>query len=268
VNHRVLALALMLGALLAMPRVAVAQARVSLLQDVTVQGPVSGDVVVVGGDVLLRSDARVSGHVISVFGEVSSETGAQVDGQVVAVASLSGLSLHPVENGSWRTGAGFRGLAIGLWLLIVNLGLLLVPGMGRVAAHHPALVSGSALLLGGMVAVTVFAALLAALGLGPMAPAAVLAIVLVGFVLKALGLAALTARLGTCCLPGAAELPLTVRASLVLALLLFVRLIPLVGGAVWTLVSVAALGGGVLTVVELARLPKRLEAVPQSTSRH
>lgn len=229
--------------------------RVALLQDIRVDGPVAGDVVAVGGDVVLAPGARVDGHVVSLFGSVHAEPGARVEGQAVAVASLAGLSLQPVGGGAWRTVVGLRTLAFGLWLLAVNFVLLAIPGLAGRAAYHPGVLTVEAGVLGLLAVVTVFAFLVAALGLGPLAPAAVVAVVFAALLVKAVGLAALTARLGTCCLPPASLLPVTARASAALLLLLLLRLVPGLGPVLWSAVSVLSFGAGVVILASRHTAP-------------
>ncbi len=246
------------------PAWAAGGSRVALLQDIRVDGPVAGDVVAVGGDVVLAPGARVDGHVVSIFGSVEAEPGARVEGQAVAVASLAGLSLQPVGRGAWRTVVGLRTLAFGLWLLAVNFVLLVIPGLAGRAAHHPGVLTLEAGGLGLLVLVTVFAFLVAALGLGSLAPPAVVAVVFAALLLKAVGLAALTARLGTCCLPPAALLPVTARASAALLLLLLLRLVPGLGPVLWSAVSVLSFGAGVVILASWHLSPAAVR-VPAET---
>jgi hypothetical protein len=71
---------------------------VAVLGTVTVNGRVRGDVVSVGGDVELGSEARVGGDVTSVGGKVIQEDGAEIDGKVSEAAvgvDLGDLDLFP-----------------------------------------------------------------------------------------------------------------------------------------------------------------------------
>ncbi len=231
----------------------------ALLEDVTVSGPVDGDVVAVAGNVTLEPGARVDGDVVAVLGRVDRRAGAEVRGRVVTVSSLAGLGLRSPGPCPLRTGIALKLLVTGGWLLAVNLVLVLFPGMARRAAGRPDLLSVESALLGVVAVLTVFTALVAVLGLGPLAPAGVVLLVVLTLVLKVLGLAALTAHLGTRLLPGLAGWPIPIRASLVLTVLLILRLVPVGGGGLWTAVSVLAIGAGVVTAAAwrgaLAPLP-------------
>ena len=219
----------------------------AILENVTVSGPVDGDVVAVAGNIRLEPGARVGGDVVAVLGRVDRRPGAEVRGRVVTVSSLAGLGLHSPGPYSLRTGIALKLLVTGGWLLAVNLVLVLFPGLARRAASDPRLLSPESALLGVVAVVTIFMALVAALGLGSLAPAAVVLLIVLTLVLKALGLAVSTVRLGLHLLPRTAGWPVTLRASLVLAVLLALRLVPGVGALLWTAVSVFALGVGVVT---------------------
>ena len=62
-----------------------AEGRVAALESLRVEERVDGDVVVLGGDVVVGREAHVTGHVVAVFGTVRMEEGARVDGRVCLV---------------------------------------------------------------------------------------------------------------------------------------------------------------------------------------
>ncbi len=246
-SSRPVLVAALLLATLALSAPAGAAGRLAVLEDVTVSGPVNGDVVVLAGDVILKPGARVAGDVVAVLGTVDRQPGAEVAGRIVAVSSVAGLGMRSLGPRSVAEAVALRVLAAGAWLLAVNIVLLLFPGMARTASESAAVLSPEAAVLGLIAALTVFMSLVAALGLGPLAPAVVVALIAVTLALKLIGLAALTARLGALLLPPHLALPVPVRASAALLALLLLRLVPVAGGLLWTAVSVLALGSGVVT---------------------
>ena len=101
-----------------------------------------------------------------------------------------------------------------------------------------------------LVAVTVFAAMVAAVGLGPRLGVPLgAALTLVALVGKGYGLAVLGGALGSRLTRTVRRRPpLTAQVFTGVALLLLARLVPVVGEAAWTLVSVTALGAGVFVL--------------------
>ncbi|MFC4427936.1 polymer-forming cytoskeletal protein [Deinococcus navajonensis] len=125
-------------------------------QDVTVQGQVSGNVIVVGGNVRLRRGAHVQGEVVTLLGDVQREPGAQVSGRVNALlghapGDQAALETQPPAGISLATAAAFRPvlgwLGAAAWpQLFVTLtgGALLLlfvagaaPGLARRQRHAP-----------------------------------------------------------------------------------------------------------------------------------
>jgi hypothetical protein len=111
--------------------------------------------------------------------------------------------------------------------------------------------------LGAMVALTLVAALIAAIGLGPGVGLLLAAALGVGFLaIKAVGLAVLGGSLGKAVLgrlTSGRALPLTSAVFVGVLLLLMARFLPVVGGGAWTVVSLAALGAGVFAVTMAAQ---------------
>jgi len=258
-RHRPSTVAAMLLVTMALTGSAWAGGDLTILEDVTVSGPVDGDVVAVAGNVTLEPGARVGGDVVAVLGHIDRKPGAEVRGRVVTVSSVAGLGLRSPGPCPLRTGIALKLLVTGGWLLAVNLVLVLFPGLARRAATDPRLLSPESALLGVVAVLTVFTALVAALGLGPLAPAGVVLLIALTLALKVLGLSALTARLGTRLVPRGAMWPVPLRASLALAVLLAFRLVPVGGALLWTVVSVFGIGSGLVAAATwrgaLAPLP-------------
>jgi hypothetical protein len=230
---------------------AAAPPRTAILESVQVTEEVPGDVIVVGGDLSLGPGAVVHGHAVAVFGTVTVAPGARVDGRVVAVSSLANLSLTPGSDQDPLLTTAVRVLATGGWLLLttglawafpvgLRRGVRALPGLGvRLAA------------LGAMAWVTLFGALVAALSLGPsLGVALAAALLLAALVAKTVGLAVLGGGIGRALLGLLVHrpLPLSVDVFVGVALLLTVRLVPLVGSPLWTVLSVVALGTGVFAL--------------------
>jgi hypothetical protein len=223
------------------------------LEDLSVNHVVDGDVVVLGGDVHLGPDARVRGHVVSVYGEVKLEEGAQVDGRVIAVSSLANPTLASAA------GAPDRGLAMairlstaGVWLLATTLAAFLFPGRIRHGIWILPSLGIKVLVLGLLVAVTLVAALVAVVGIGPAigVPLAI-AVAAVFLAVKTAGLATLGGWLGGALmarLMSGRSLPLTADVFVGVTAMMMFRFLPLVGGFAWTVLTVVALGVGVFAL--------------------
>lgn len=106
-----------LAAVLTLPPLyqAVGRSGVSVGRDVTVHGQVAGNVIALGGDVLLASDARVQGEVVTLFGDVRREAGARVTGRVNtllgrASGDATALQTAPPSGLNLATASAFRPL--------------------------------------------------------------------------------------------------------------------------------------------------------------
>lgn len=230
-----------------------APAKVTALADLNVDGVVDGDVVALGGDVVLGPTADVRGHAIAVFGSVRSEPGARVGGRKIALASLAGVALEPVsgeEGGRLRTGV--RLMTAGGWLLATTLIALAWPARVRYGVSVLPQLGLKVVALGAMVAITLLAALIAAIGLGPMAGVPLAALLAVAFlVVKAVGLTVLGGCIGGAVLGklvAGRTLPTTASVFVGVLAMLMVRFVPVIGGAAWTLLALVALGAGVFAV--------------------
>lgn len=213
---------------------------------------VTGDVVVVGGDLRLDGRAQVGGHVLAIFGGVHVAPGAVVKGRTLAFASLSSVVLMPGNETPLQVGLAVRLLTSGGWLLVttalafglatrLRYGVWVLPRLGiRV------------LVLGLAAGITFFAAVVAVLGFGPTLGVPLAAgLTAVFFAVRAVGLTVVSGYLGGIVLRRLYRrpLPLTVEVFVGVFVLLLVRFLPLVGGVLWSVCSIAALGTGVIALV-------------------
>ncbi len=225
----------------------------SALDDIVINHRINGDVIVLGADLELGPEAFVEGHAIALFGRVHRHESAQVDGRTIAIASLSSLALQPGSDPEfvWLN-LGLRLLSSGGWLLVTTVLAFVLPIRLRHGSHLLIDLGLRIPALGLVVVLTLFTALVAVLGLGPSLGVPLAATLMVVFVLfKALGLTMIGSVIGTFVLKKSINrrLPLTFDVFVGVAIMLFVRLIPLVGGHVWTLASIVALGAGVFVIV-------------------
>jgi len=212
---------------------------------------VAGDVVVIGGDLRLDARARVGRHVVAIFGEVEAEPGALIEGRTLAFSSLSNVALRPGDGAPLQVTLAVRLLTSGGWLLVttalafglstrLRYGVWVLPRLGfRV------------LVLGLAAGVTFFAALVAVLGLGPTigVPLAA-AMTVLFFAVRATGLTVVGGFVGGVVLRRwwNRPLPLTVEVFVGVLVLLVIRFLPLLGGVLWSLCSIAALGTGIIII--------------------
>ncbi|GHF41032.1 hypothetical protein HNQ07_001527 [Deinococcus metalli] len=191
------------SALLTLPALADVAARgdVHFGRSVTVQGPVEGNVIAVGGNIDLGPGARVGGEVVTLLGDVHRTPGAQVAGHVSALlgrvpSDPTAVQTAPPDGIGMATAAAFRpvlgwlGSAAWPQVFITLTGgallLLFVAGLAPMLARRQRHAPVRALALGVLVlsALLLPAFLLAVAGLlGP----ALVACALAG-VLLALGL--------------------------------------------------------------------------------
>lgn len=223
-----------------------------LATDLEVNGRVAGDVVVVAGDLYLGPEAQVEGDAIAVLGFVHRQDGASVAGKVIALPSLASLEPAAADVSS-------PGLRIGLFMIVAGLWLLVTTGLAvvRPAAMRRATrgLAGSGprmVALGALALATLFAALVAVLGLGPEWGVPLAGTLMVIFVVfKAIGLAVGGAVIGRVVLRRAPAITgsVSIEVFVGVLVLLLLRLVPVVGGFLWGLVSIVALGVGVFSAV-------------------
>jgi len=213
---------------------------------------VAGDVVVVGGDLRLDARSRVGRHVLAIFGDVDAAPGAVVEGRILAFSSLSNVVLRPGDPAPLRVNLAVRLVTSGGWLLMttalafglstrLRYGVWMLPRLGL-----------RVLVLGLAAGITFFAAVVAVLGLGPtlgVPMAAALTVVFFGF--RAVGLTVIGGFIGGVLLRTWFDrpLPLTLEVFVGVFALLVVRFLPYLGGVLWSVCSIAALGMGIIALV-------------------
>lgn len=239
-------------ALAAVPAVA-SQNALAVASDLEVNSEVAGDVVAFDGDVFLGPDAVVHGDVVSVFGTVHRDPQAQVDGTVLAVKSLATLDVDPLVGGSELSHrVGFFLLTAGAWLLVTTLVGFLFPTRVVEAVQQVAVLRWRMIILGALAVSTLFAALVAALSLGPEWGVRLTVVLMVVFlVFKVVGLTIIGAWTGGVLTRRwlDIEAPASLQVFWGVLPLLLLRLVPFVGGLSWSLLSVLALGVGVFSII-------------------
>jgi hypothetical protein len=188
--------------------------------------------------------------VVAVFGSVEVDPGAVVDGRVLAYASLASLASE-VTNRGGPLSANFsmRLLAAGGWLLVATGLAFLFPVRFRYASWAAQALGLRMVAAGLLIGLTVVAAVIAMLGLGPLLGVPlVAAMMIVSFVAKAAGLTVLGCWLGRTTLRPMLPhpLPITLEVFVGLLVLLALRFVPFVGELLWMLVSLAALGASIV----------------------
>jgi hypothetical protein len=213
---------------------------------------VDGDAVAVGGSVRVAEGAEVSGHVVAVFGETLVAPGTKVGGRVLPFSSLA--SLMPAPSGQQHTfqaSVSMRLLTAGGWLLVTTGLAFLFPVRMRYAAWAVPVLGIRIPALGIMAGLTVMAALIAALGLGPgLGVPLVAGLMVVFFVAKAVGLTVLGCWIGAAALRRFVHHPLTISLEVFVGALILIalRFLPFVGETLWNLVSLVALGASIAVV--------------------
>jgi hypothetical protein len=227
--------------------------RYALLEDLRVDESVRGDVVVLGADAVLANGARVGGDVVAVLGTVTREPGAVVQGRTVALTSLGALLTESTGINAGRTRIGLRLLTAGFWLLLATTLAAVLPVWCRrgctLAVGAPMRTAVAAALF----VATLVAGLVALLGLGPvLSMPLVTAVVLAAVVIKGIGLMLLGAFVGGKAVRRVTPrfAPVSVEVLIGVSLLLVLRFVPGVGSALWTAVSLVAVGVAAVTLLE------------------
>lgn len=230
---------------------------VAVGSDLDVDSEVSGDAVVVAGDLVLGPDAVIHGDAVAILGRIDRAPGAIVDGRVLAIRSLATLDL---DNGTERddrdTRSAVLALIMGGWLLATTLVAWSAPVRVQEGVRQLRSLTWRTVVLGLLATATFFAALLAVLGLGPVWGVPLSGVVVVLFlVVKAIGLTMVGAFLGRPIVArsGFSTIPTSFDVFVGVSLLLILRLLPSVGGFLWAVISVVALGAGAFSVVGMAQ---------------
>jgi len=212
---------------------------------------VSGDVIVVSGDLRLDAQSRVGRHVLTIFGDIQAAPGSVVEGRTLSFSSLSSVVLSPGEGIPLQVNLAVRLVTSGGWLLVttalafglstrLRYGVWVLPRLGV-----------KVLVLGVAAGITFFAGVVAVLGLGPTLGVPLAAgLTVVFFALRAVGLTVIGGFLGGVILGRlySRPLPLTLEVFFGVLLLLVVRFVPFVGGVLWSVSSIAALGTGIIAL--------------------
>ena len=247
---------------------AASSGRTAVLSDLRIDDLVAGDVVVFGADLELGPSARVEGDAVAIGGNIRVAAGAVVTRHVVAVlggadvpvsADIGGkvlcfsspatlLSRSSAREPSLHADFSMHLLAAGGWLLVTTGIAFLFPTRMRYGAWAIPSLGIKVPTLGMMAGLTVFASLIAALGLGP-----VLGVPLIGglmvvfFAARAVGLTVLGCWIGAMVLKRWIRhpLPISLEVFVGVLILLAVRFLPVVGETMWTLISLVALGASI-----------------------
>ena len=241
---------------------------VAVLGNVRIDSRVAGDVIVWGGDVTFGENGSVLGN-LSVFGgtvQIPSKRSIPVAGTVSTPGNLLRLYLEELHRAPWESPArwavptGLRLIALSAWLC-VSLLLLYFFGspFARAAASAESDWSGS-LAAGALGVATLFLAAAAALALLPAALSVPLAIAaaLVGVAAKVFGMGALFLLLGQKLTRSVSPARRPAALASGFAALAAVSLLPLVGGVIWAVASVVAVGIAVASRFGTPRLRVRL----------
>lgn len=215
---------------------------------------VAGDVVVVGGDLHLDSRARVRRHVVAIFGDVVAAPDAVVEGRTLAFSSLSNVALRPGNRTPLQVNLAVRLVTSGGWLLVTTALAFGLSTRLRYAVWMLPRLGFRVLVLGLAAGITFFAAIVAGLGLGPtlgVPMAAALTVVFFSF--RAVGLAVIGGLLGGLLVRRwyGRPLPLTLEVFVGVLAMLIVRFLPFLGGLLWSVCSIAALGTGIIVLATI-----------------
>jgi len=237
-----------------------------LATDLDVNSEIDGDAVVLAGDLTLGPEAKIHGDAVAVLGKVHLDDRATVDGRIIALPSLAALDPDPARSGGSLTlKPGLFLITAGLWLVVTTLVASIRPIQIRSAVADLRQAGWRPALLGVVVIVTLFAALVAVLGLGPVwgVPMAGL-LMLIFLMFKALGLAILGAWVGGFVTARWIDKgwPIGLSVFVGVSILLLIRLLPGLGGLLWGLVSIAALGVAVFSVLTEWSISTRPVSVP------
>jgi hypothetical protein len=225
---------------------------VGVLGSVRVETEVSGDVIALGGDVVLAESARVEGDVVALGGSVAGSGSAT--GRIVSMAALDAIAFAAVPGvDSARAAWGIRLLRVGGWMVLVTVVLLALPRQVRRGGEQLRTMPIRTLAVGALsLGVWLVLVLLAlALSVSRLGIILLLAGVAVLVAAKVLGLLAVAWVLGLR-LRGA--LPVAWRSEIArtgvgMFVLAAAGLLPVLGSAVWLAANVAGVGAMVAALV-------------------
>lgn len=225
---------------------------VAINGSIWVTGRVAGDLIVLGGDVLLSDGARVEGDVFVLGGRIQAESGAHIQGRSVAYPSVGAAWLTLVEGPSLGLSA-FSPVVIGAKLALLAswlaLGLFLFAVSGRGLLSTSKAVRQEPFRnffvgLTGVLALLLTAVLLSAFSPSVMGIPLLMLIVLTAVLLKLWGMVAVFHALGHWVATHVLKMRLLSlnAAALGVVLLGVVKMLPWVGTWAWTVASLIAVG--------------------------
>jgi hypothetical protein len=227
---------------------------VALLGDATIGSEVAGDVIALGGDVVLTQNAVVRGDVIALGGEVRGN--APVSGRTVAVAGLFAGTGR--GRGASRATWGASLFRAGAWIVLGWLIMFLAPTSVRRVGERIVELRWRTLMLGTMaLAVWLLAVVLAlALAVTPLGVACLLLAVALFLLAKLAAIVGASWALGKVFSRGfprrwRGEFA---RTGAVLVAVAAVSLLPVAGDLAWLAVTVSGIGAGVSVMLRGRRL--------------
>jgi len=222
-----------------------------------ISGSVSGDVTVLGGDVVLEPSAAISGHVHVLGGRLGVAPGARIEGRSVAYPTFSRAWLTLLEGPSLGLSAGspiVLGAKLGLLAAWLGLTVLLFAVGGRPLGAVSAELRSQPMLcfLTGLVAVlavTLAALLLSAVLPSLLALPLLVLVVLAIFLAKLWGTVAAFHALGDAILSrGGRRRPRALDAASVGFIVLgAIKFVPYAGVAIWAATTFVAVGATLRT---------------------
>jgi len=225
---------------------------VVIASDLEVDSQVEGDVLVIGGSLLLGPNAHVTGDAVTIFGTVELMPGAKVEGHVLHMENLASLGPDLSEEKHGRVTVFL--LSSGFWLLLTTLGgLLFRPALAR-GLFTVRSVGWRVVLFAFLIQLILIGALIGVLGFGPRSAGVLTALILaLALGIKIMGLSVIGWWLGAGLVPPrlGSAVPVTGRIFLGVSLMMVLRVIPVLGGFVWMVVSFMALGVGVFVLGSL-----------------
>jgi len=236
---------------------------VAVLANVRIDSRVAGDVIVWGGDVTFGPDGEVLGN-LSIFGGTLRAPGRTVPvaGTVSTPGSLLRLYLEELHRAPWGSPArfaistGLRLIGLAAWL---GVSLLLLYFLGSPFARAAAAAEkdwAGSLAAGTLAVATLFLTAAAALALLPadLSVPLALAAAAVGVAAKVFGMGALFLLLGQKLTRTVAPARRPAALAAGFAALAAASLVPFVGGVIWAVASVVAVGVAVASRFGTPRL--------------
>jgi hypothetical protein len=225
---------------------------IAVLSNVRVEAPVSGDVIVWGGNVVFAPGGEVHGNLSVFLGDVTAPPGRNlpVKGTISTPGTLLGFYLSEMDRAPWKTSArpatltGLRLVVLSLWLLVA-LALLYAFGSPFARAAACAESDWSGAIAGGILGIlTLFLTAAAALAILPASLSVPIALCVAGLLVaaKIFGMGALFLLIGQRLTRKVAPTRRPSALAIGFSILGAVSLVPLIGEFVWIAASVVAVG--------------------------